>query len=75
MSPGTSSSDGIKRGWAARMTLAEVVIARERASMAPSALDSWTNPMIALTSTTAKIAVASDHSEISPVVTPAARRM
>ena len=71
-SPGTSSSDGTVRSWPSRTTLAWVRTIDRKPSSAASALDSWTNPTIALISTTPKITAESTYSPSPAVIAPAA---
>jgi hypothetical protein len=70
-SPGTSSSEAMVRGRPSRTTRACVCTIDLSASSADSALDSWRNPTIALTTTTRKITAASTHSRRPRVTMPA----
>jgi hypothetical protein len=55
-----------------RRTVVVVVLIRRSVSSADSALDSWTKPMIALSSTTTRIAIGVSSSRATTALTTAA---
>jgi hypothetical protein len=64
-SPGTTSVAGTLSRFPSRTTRACAAVMRWRAATAASARDSWTYPIVALSSTTARIAMASYGSGVS----------
>ena len=72
MSPGTSSTLFTRIFLPSRRTTASATTIFMRASSALSAFDSWRKPMMAFTTTTMKITLASTHSPRNPVTTAAA---